>query len=73
MDRFFIRRKEAEPVISPRLQDILQGKDGGLRLPRSGREKEALLRKWSPPSCTDLRELSRHRRLTLNSRKQQAF
>jgi hypothetical protein len=38
---------EAEPVISPRLYNMLQIEDMGTRLSRSGRDEEAPLRKGS--------------------------
>jgi hypothetical protein len=50
LGQVFIERKEAEPAISPRLYDIPRVKDVEVRLPRSAREEEALLRKGSPPS-----------------------
>ena len=67
-----IRRKEAELVISPRLHNILQVEDIGVGLPRSDREKEALLRKGVLHLMPRSGELSGHGvLLTLNSRFQQ--
>lgn len=43
-----VSRKEAEPVISAKLQDTLQVEDIEVGLPKSDREEEALLRKGSP-------------------------
>jgi hypothetical protein len=53
-------RKEAEPVISPRLCDILHGVCArALELPREGQRRRSA-GKGSPLFCTKLRELSRH-------------